>query len=190
MWAALAVACGGLTLVRPGFADEEKKADKKGGDDQEFVTKASGAGLAEVNLSNLALRKAASADVKRFARRMVDDHMRMNTDLLRIADRKQLSPAKEMDKKHQDASDKLAKLDGADFDHEYLSAMVADHKEAVDLFQKVAKDGKDADLKAFADRALPAIKDHLKMAQDLSGKAADAKKEDKKKDVKDKDEKK
>src|SRR5437867_3031969 len=96
--AALAIACGGLGLVTPGLADDAKKDDKKdekkAGDDQAFVTKATGAGLAEVNLSHIALRKSPNPDVKRFAQRMVDEHMRINDDLLRLADQKQLAPSK------------------------------------------------------------------------------------------------
>jgi len=46
--------------------------------------------------------------------------------------------------------------------------MISDHEKAIALFQAEAKGGTDADLKAYAEKTLPKLKDHLKMAQDLS----------------------
>jgi len=45
--------------------------------------------------------------------------------------------------------------------------MVKDHEEAVSLFDEEAKTGKDPELKAFAAKTLPTLKDHLKMAKAL-----------------------
>jgi len=44
---------------------------------------------------------------------------------------------------------------------------VSDHEEAVALFQKEASSGTDPDLKAFAQKTLPTLQEHLKMAQAL-----------------------
>jgi putative membrane protein len=48
--------------------------------------------------------------------------------------------------------------------------MVMGHEEAVSLFEKQAKNGKDGDLKAFAEKTLPTLKEHLKMAKEVAGK--------------------
>jgi putative membrane protein len=37
----------------------------------------------------------------------------------------------------------------------------------VSLYERYAKGGEDAGLKAFAGKTLPTLQDHLKMAQDL-----------------------
>jgi len=39
----------------------------------------------------------------------------------------------------------------------------------VKLFEDEAKNGKDPDLKAFAAKTLPTIKDHYEMAKNLAG---------------------
>ncbi len=66
--------------------------------------------------------------------------------------------------------DKLSKSSGAEFDRQYANAMVKDHKEDVKEFSKEADKGKDPDVRAFASKTLPTLKEHLKMAQDMAGK--------------------
>jgi putative membrane protein len=45
---------------------------------------------------------------------------------------------------------------------------VKDHKNDISLFEKQARDGKDAHLKAFAEQTLPTLQKHLSVAQNLS----------------------
>jgi putative membrane protein len=162
--AALAVLAVGLT----GFALAAD--DKKEGGDKEFVMKASAAGLAEVNLSNLALIKATSPEVKQFARRIVADHTKANRDLLGFANTKRWSVARTMDETHQTMQQKLTRLAGAEFDRTYMEAMVKDHEEAVQLFETESKDGQDAALKTWAGKTLPTLKMHLEKARDVAKK--------------------
>ena len=64
--------------------------------------------------------------------------------------------------------DKLAKLSGAEFDKAYVAAMLDDHQKDVREFSRVASGNGDADVKAFASKTLPTLKEHLQQAQDLS----------------------
>jgi len=45
--------------------------------------------------------------------------------------------------------------------------MVKDHEEAVALFKKEAGSGSSSNVKAFAQKALPTLEEHLTMAKDL-----------------------
>lgn len=165
----LAAFAAALLLAPAALADKAGKGEK-GNPDQQFVTKASQAGLAEVNHGTLAAEKAANADVKRFAQRMVKDHTANNEELKTVANNKQFKLATTMGKKHQAMQDKLAKLEGEEFDRAYMKHMVMGHKEAVSLFEKYSKNGKDEDLKAFAEKSLPTLKEHLQLAQSVAGK--------------------
>ena len=52
-------------------------------------------------------------------------------------------------------------------DKAYAKAMVDDHKEDIDLFKKEASSGQNAELKAFAQKTLPTLEEHLRLAQAL-----------------------
>jgi len=159
----LALACFSLAAAQ--------KADRpgKGGGDQQFVTKASAAGLAEVNFGKLAVKQASSGEVKKFAKQMVQDHTKGNEDLLKVADKKGYRPASAMDAEHDRLHRKLSGMRGADFDREYMASQVKDHKEAVSLFEKQSKSGSDEDLRRLAEKMLPTLKEHLMMAQEVHG---------------------
>jgi len=164
----------GTVLVLTGLywlAGVSPAADeKKGEGDKSFTMKASAAGLAEVNLSNLAVARATSAEVRTFAQRMVADHTRANRELIELANQKMLPLAKSMDEKHQSLFDKMSKLNGADFDHAYMEGMVKDHEEAVKLFETESKNGQDEAFKTWAGKTLPVLKMHREMAQKLAKK--------------------
>jgi len=135
--------------------------------DRKFVEKLADDGMAEVELGKLAQQRASSDSVKQFGARMVEDHGRANDELKTIATSKGMTMPATMSKDHQKDLDKLGKLSGADFDHEYVKHMVAGHEKAVSALQREAKSGKDTELKSFASRTLPTVQDHLHAAQSL-----------------------
>jgi len=136
--------------------------------DQAFVTKASQGGMAEVQLGQLAATKGVAADVKAFGQRMVSDHTRANDELKAAATAAGATVSTELS---SDQRDTLAKLDkeaaGQDFDSAYAKAMVKDHKEDIELFRDEASSGQNAGLKAYAQKTLPTLEEHLRMAQAL-----------------------
>ena len=136
--------------------------------DKTFVTKAAVGGMAEVELGKLAQQKAASDQVKQFGSHMVDDHTKVNDELKQIAGAKNVALPTSLDAKHQAAMAKLQKLSGASFDRAYMAEMQKDHKETIALFERESRSGKDADLKGFATKTLPNLKDHLKMVQETT----------------------
>jgi putative membrane protein len=140
--------------------------------DRDFVTRAAQDGMAEVTLGELAASQASSDEVKQFAQRMVDDHTIANNELKELASNKGITFPNETSAKHKALQDRLAKLSGADFDREYMSAMVKDHNNAVALFEKASRSGSDPTLKAWAERRLPTLREHQKMARELAAKVS------------------
>jgi putative membrane protein len=137
-------------------------------DDRTFVEKATIGGMTEIEASKLVPGKGASADVKKYGAQMVSDHTTAAEKLTKIATAKGITPPGTLDKSHKSDIDKLSQKSGADFDKAYMKQMVSDHKTVVSLFEKEARDGKDADLKTFATTTLPTLQDHLKMAQQIN----------------------
>jgi putative membrane protein len=133
--------------------------------DKGFVDKAATGGMAEVKLSKLAMDKGQSTEVKQFARKMVEDHTKANMELKQIAEKQNIAVPTALDAKHQKVYDKLVKLEGANFDKEYMRAMAMDHDDAVKLYKDQSQNGQDPELKSFAMKTLPTIEKHDDMAR-------------------------
>ena len=166
--------CAGWMLFGASLALAAPPADAPtAGSAEDFVKTASEAGLAEVNFGELAVKQADKSDVKAFAQKMIDDHSKANEELLKVANKDNFTPAAQMNAKDREMFTKLSGMKGADFDHAYVQSQLAAHKEAVALFQSEAKDGKNADLKAFAEKTLPTLQHHLDMVEKLAGNEKD-----------------
>jgi len=136
-------------------------------DDTEFAGKAAVGGMAEVEFGKIALSKSTNAEVKAFADMMVKDHGKANEELKTIASSKNITLPTSLDEEHTKKMNDLNKLTGRDFDKEYVNAMVDGHKKTLDLMEKEAKDGKDAELRAFASKTAPIVKAHLDQIQKI-----------------------
>ena len=131
-------------------------------DSNEFAVKAANGGMLEVELGRLAQEKAQSKDVKDFGAMMVTDHSKANDEFKAIATLKNITLPATLGEDEQKHVNELAKLSGKEFDKKYVSMMVDDHKEDIDLFKKASEDEKtDAEIKEFAAKTLPTLQKHL-----------------------------
>jgi putative membrane protein len=119
-------------------------------------------------MAKLAAERASASEVKAFASHMVTDHSKAGEELKKVATAKGAQLNEQPSAKDQRELDKLSKLQGADFDREYVKVQLAAHKDAVSLFKKEASAGRDSDLKQFASSTLPTLREHLQMVQQLS----------------------
>jgi len=136
--------------------------------DRKFIEEAAMGGIAEVELGKLAQIKASNDQVKQFGARMAEDHAKANDELKQLAQIKGFDVPAAPDKSHMREMDKLNKLSGAEFDKQYMSHMLSDHKKDVSEFKKVSESAKDSDVKAFAGKTLPTLQEHLKLAQSVN----------------------
>jgi putative membrane protein len=146
-------------------ANDKGATGKLSKEDETFLKEAAQGGRMEVELGNVAAKKASNERVKAFGKRMTEDHGKANKELTALAKKKNVQLSKTLDDKHKSEVDRLSKLSGSEFDHEYMEAMVKDHKEDVEKFERAAKEAKDSDVKQFAAKTLPVLKDHLELAQ-------------------------
>ena len=140
--------------------------------DREFVNKAAIGGVAEVELGRVATQRAARPSVRSFGQRMVTDHGRGNAELATLARSKGIDVSNTLDVTHQAMRDRLSGLSGADFDRAYMSEMVRDHTEDIALFERAAQTATDADIKAYAARSLPMLREHLALARQVNSEVA------------------
>jgi len=134
--------------------------------DNEFIMKAAQGGMLDVEAGTLAASKGASADVKEFGQMMATDHGKVNGQLKSLAASKGINLPDELDARHQEKHDQLAKLSGQEFDKTYLKETVKAHEKTVSLFEGASR-SEDSDVKAFATKTLPALNSHLEKAKAL-----------------------
>jgi putative membrane protein len=140
--------------------------------DEAFARKAAQGGMAEVRLGELAEEKASADVVKRFGKRMVEDHTKANDELKQAASKEGITLPTDLDPKDQATYDSLAKLSGGAFDRAYARDMVRDHQQDITEFRKEANTGKRDTIKTFAAEALPTLQDHLKEARQIEQKVS------------------
>ncbi|MDB5817456.1 MAG: rane protein, partial [Rhizobacter sp.] len=76
-------------------------------------------------------------------------------------------------KAKQSQLDRMAQLQGNAFDTAFVQTVgIKAHREDVVMFERVSKTSKDADVKAFATKMLPTLREHLATAQGIPAKAS------------------
>jgi putative membrane protein len=143
-------------------------ANSLAGPDKAFVQAASMSSSTEIDAAKLAEKQSKDKDVKSFARHMAADHTKLTVQLKMAAPHGVTVPK---DNSDMAVLDSLKGLTGPEFDKTYIQQVALDgHKKAVVAFQTEADGGNDPALKKAAQKALPTIKEHLQMAQDLAKK--------------------
>jgi putative membrane protein len=148
-----------------GFAASDSPSLK----DQEFAKAAAQGRMAEVQLGQLAMKSGQSERVTNFGKKMVADHTRAGDELKSIAQKKMIALPSDLSEQDKGLFTRLSKLNGAAFDKAYMDAMVKDHEADVADFEKEARSGADSDLRHFASKTLPMLKQHLQLAKAASG---------------------
>jgi putative membrane protein len=136
--------------------------------DKQFLKHAAEYGMAEIEASKLAETKATSADVKSFAKQMLEDHQKASDELKQLAESKGYKLPDSPSMTQRAGLKMLASSDGDKFDKRYAERYgVKAHESTVKDFRKEASEAKDSDVKAFAEKLLPKLEQHLSMAQTL-----------------------
>ena len=154
-----------------------KKDDKVARGDRKFIEEAAGSGMFEVQVSQLAASKATDANVKSFASMLVDHHTAANNELVKIANAKGVEVPAAPPRAMRKDIEKLGKKNGAEVDKDFVREVgIKAHEKDIKKFENASKDVKDAELKAFVDKTLPKLREHLAAAQKLpqSGKSGAA----------------
>jgi putative membrane protein len=177
--ATLALAAASPAVLAQSKQSSDKQAasqsQKKGSlakEDQKRFRDMAQANMAEVEAGKLAQQQARSDAVKKYGEHMVEDHGKMLDEQQQMAQSKGLEMPKQPNKEQQSAMKKLQSAKDGQFDKAFMSQMVKDHEKALKLVRDSAKNAKDPELKAMAQKAEPDIQKHLQMAKQLSDQAS------------------
>lgn len=136
--------------------------------DRDFMKAAAESGHAEVQAARMAVAKSTNAEIKKYAQMLIDDHTKANAKLAQIAKSKNVSLPKEPSLMQKGKLQLLKRADGVDFDKRFAEDMGVDaHRKVIELFREEVANGRDPEVKAFAQETLPKLEQHLEMAQKL-----------------------
>jgi putative membrane protein len=128
----------------------------------------------EIQEAQLAESKASSAEVKRFARDMVNHHRAMQSSATSAFQKANLTPSEnavsqQLTSDTQNELSMLQGVNGRDFDRDYIDSQVKDHSMALDLIDKMLPNAKDPQLKTMLQDARTKVEAHLRDAQRIQG---------------------
>ena len=173
MVAALLCATGGASMAQDtATSGQSATSAQANAAAKEFVEQAGTSGLAEVEMGELGATKATNGQVKAFAKRIVADHTKANEELVTASKGKGVQVPSSRTSTHKATIEKFQQQEaGKEFDRDYMQQMIEDHKADVELFETAADDQQlDLDLRSYAKRILPTLRDHLKQAQTIQSK--------------------
>jgi putative membrane protein len=142
----------------------QSKADMA---DAHFAKAAAQGGMAEIQLGKLAADRGSNSVVKAFGERMVAQHGAAGDQLKAAAQQANIVLPVTVSSKDQQIYDRLARLNGSDFDRAYADDMVRDHEQDLNDFQNEANNGKNFSVRAFAAQTVPMIQQHLNQAREM-----------------------
>jgi len=135
--------------------------------DTSFVTKAAYANLDEIDFAQLALTKSTNDSIRTFAQQMITDHTTALSGLDSIANQFSYTLPTTIDSAHAALKAQVMGLSGIGFDSTYINSQVADHINAITLFQSEVNLGNNPNIKGYASRMLPHLQEHLERAQSV-----------------------
>jgi putative membrane protein len=138
----------------------------------QHLEKLHAANQAEVHMGEMGEQNAASPEVKEYARKLANDHKQLDEKLTAQASTLGVTlEGKEYRKASRDAEKDMKKLEGksgADFDKEFMSMAVKDHKQDRKDVQKAAKEARNEnqqELVQLLDNADAGMAGHLDEAE-------------------------
>lgn len=152
--AAVLLACGCLYAATPSQET-----------DQTFLRKAGEINLAEIELGKLAETRATNPVVRSLGQQLRAGHKQnLEASLTPLAEKDGVALPSKLSSADEQLKDKLEKISGAQFEHQYVEAMIGGHKQAIGFFEKAIKTAKSPAVKSYAEKTLPMLQKHLSLA--------------------------
>jgi putative membrane protein len=168
---AVAVAVVGMGLVTsfPARAQElPPKAQEQTFElDKMLVQEAIQRGIAEIEMARLAEARAEADSVRAFARRMLEDHGRLNERLIQAARNVGTEVPAGPNENEAAVIERLRTLQGAAFDQVYTVGVAQEHMRHYNLHARMAGYASAPDLRRLGEEAAPILEEHQVAAQAL-----------------------
>jgi len=158
------------SMMAASSAPEAGSTTSASSADSQFLTNAIETDDEEIALGGIALARSTTTAIRDFGLMLINDHRHSRIEAETIAKKEGVQTPPDLAPDAVSELQKLMSLSGDAFDREFASAMVAGHTQAISAFEDEAK--AKGRVPKFAERTLPKLREHLKVAQQLQTKAS------------------
>lgn len=164
-----------LPVILLAFACDD---DDNGGNDdatesETFAREAAYSNMAEIEMGELATQYGDTAFVREFGELMIVEHEKAQDELDSLADELDLDLPNTLKEEHQLLWDSLSILSGHTFDSAYIQSQIRAHTATANMFIAFIDTSDDVNLKAYANKYLPAVQLHLQKADSIANEFED-----------------
>ncbi len=136
--------------------------------DRKFMEEAASAGQMQVQAAQMVANRGADKAVKDYAATLIEQQASANSELAQLASSLGIELPSSLPRGMRNEVEKLAKRSGAEFDREFVREIgIKQHEQEIKRFEKASKDAKEPQLRAWVDKTLPMLQQHLAAAQKL-----------------------
>ena len=133
--------------------------------DKQFLDMAAKTDMTEAHEGQMAENQGTRGDIKSFGQTLVTDHSADYTKLSELAAKTGVTIPTGINVAQDRDIVQLEHLTGNQFDHQFTTDEIAAHRRVLATYKREAKDGHDADVKAYASQMIPTLEKHLQLAE-------------------------
>lgn len=134
----------------------------------DFVQTATSSSMAQVEMAQIAVKKAQKPELREFAQMVMDDHSSVSEKLKKISRQMSIEPQLVLLPRHQDEMSKLDTTSVTEFDAGYLQAVLNLQQQIIDNFNDYQDDANTEELQDFINNTLPKLRSHRDRAEEIS----------------------
>ncbi|MBC5774426.1 DUF4142 domain-containing protein [Pontibacter sp. KCTC 32443] len=148
----------------------EQAGQKNMENDALFVAEAASANMLQLQLSQEAIARGVSPEVKTMSQEMEEAHEQMLTELQDLGSKANFVLPQTLGNAHKDVLEEVTAKEGIAFDLAYIREIRHLHDKLLERYEDMAESGVSMDVKQYASRQLPLIRQHLQEAEALEKK--------------------
>lgn len=133
--------------------------------DQKYLARAVEGAIAEVKFAETAVDTTTNPEVKKLAQTIEENHEACLKKLMAESRKLKLAVVEGLSKDNRETATRLAKLEGNEFDREYVRGVIERHEKMVQCCDGQIREGKVDDITTMCKADLPVIRQHLEAAR-------------------------
>lgn len=157
---------GGLINTK-GIAEDKNadnmstREDKK---NAQFLVNAAEISRNEIRYGQMGKDKGSQTHIKVLGTMVKSDHEILLAEVTALAKVKNVALPTAQTVRGVRTYERLNQVMGIDFGKEYSKVLIAEHREAIKIFEETSQTSEDADVRSWASKSLPLLRSHLKQS--------------------------